>query len=139
MDNNRLVQLKAIYTINDVPVLFLEDVRTGLVIPIWISHAEAEAIVIAREKVKTARPLTHELMQKVIEELEGKLESVAIKGYFDSIYYAILLLRDKEKKKKELDARPSDAVALAARIDVPIYISEEVFIKCAREWRFWEG
>jgi len=132
------VQLKAINTINNVPVLLLEDIRTGLVIPIWISPPEAEAIVRASEKIKTARPLTHELVQKVIEELEGKLERVIIGGYFDSIYYATLFLKDKENKIKELDARPSDAVALAARTDLPIYISEEVFVKCAREWRFWE-
>lgn len=138
MNSNRPVQIKAIYTINNVPVLLLEDIRTGLVIPIWTSQAEAEAIVMTSEKLKTVRPLTHELMQRVIQELEGKLESVVINKYFDSIYYAILFLRDKENKINEIDARPSDAVALAARINSPIYISEEVFVKCAREWRFWE-
>lgn len=104
------------------PVLILRDPRSGRYLPLWIGASEATAISIALEGVAAPRPLTHDLMVSLIDHLGDALESVTVNDLSDGVFYAQLNLRDHEP----LSARPSDAVALAVRCEVPVFVSAEV-------------
>lgn len=104
------------------PVLILRDPATDRYLPLWIGASEATAISIALEGVSAPRPLTHDLMVTMIEHLDDDLESVTITDLTDGVFYAILSFRDHEP----LPARPSDAVALAVRCGVPVFVNAAV-------------
>jgi bifunctional DNase/RNase len=111
------------------PVLILRDPQTGRYLPLWIGASEATAISIALEGVAAPRPLTHDLMVGLIDHLEDALESVSVSDLSDGVFYAQLNLRDHEP----LSARPSDAVALAVRCAVPVYVSPDVMAAAGME------
>ncbi|HEY1407741.1 MAG TPA: bifunctional nuclease family protein [Promineifilum sp.] len=108
-------------------IVLLRDVDSERRLPIWIGPCEADAITIELQDVKVARPLTQDLLRNIITELGGQVSHVLIKELNDSVFHARLFLNvEGEKEPREIDCRPSDAIALAVRAKVPIFIAEEV-------------
>jgi uncharacterized protein len=108
-----------------MPIVVLKDVASETVMPIWVGIFEANAIAIEIEKVAAPRPMTHDLARNLIYHLNAKLERVVISALKDDTFYANLWLR-QGNEAVFIDARPSDAIALALRADCPIYVTEEV-------------
>ncbi|MGA2833744.1 MAG: bifunctional nuclease family protein [Terracidiphilus sp.] len=108
-----------------MPIVVLKDVASETVMPIWVGIFEANAIAIEIEKVAAPRPMTHDLTRNLIRHLNATLERVVISELKDDTFFAILWLRQGDEPLA-LDARPSDALALALRADCPIYVTEEV-------------
>jgi len=109
----------------NMPIVVLKDVASETVMPIWVGIFEANAIAIEIEKVAAPRPMTHDLTRNVIHHLNARLERVVINELKDDTFFAVLWLRQGEEPLT-IDARPSDAIALALRADCPIYVSEQV-------------
>jgi bifunctional DNase/RNase len=114
----------------NMPIVVLKDVASDTVMPIWVGIFEANAILIEIEKVSAPRPMTHDLTRNLIRHLNAQLERVVINELKDDTFLASLWLRQGGDSVM-VDARPSDAIALALRADCPIYVSEEV-MKAAR-------
>ena len=108
-------------------IVLLREVDSERQLPIWIGPCEADAITIELQDVKVARPLTQDLLKNIINELGGTVSHVLIKELNDSVFHARLFISVQgESEPHEIDCRPSDAIALAVRAKVPIFISEEV-------------
>jgi hypothetical protein len=108
-----------------IPIVLLKDATERRALPIWIGQNEARAILSALENQKSSRPMTHDLMVNFLDAWEMSLERIVIHSLQDNTFYAILTLQQGETKK-EIDARPSDAIALALRMSTPIWVMEEV-------------
>jgi len=109
----------------NMPIVILKDVASDTVLPIWVGIYEANAIAIEIEKLSTPRPMTHDLTRNLIQYMNGRLERVVIKELIDDTFYAVLWLT-QNGEHMTVDARPSDAIALALRSDCPIYVAEPV-------------
>jgi bifunctional DNase/RNase len=109
----------------NMPIVVLKDVASETVMPIWVGIFEANAIAIEIEKMAAPRPMTHDLTRNLIHYLNGTLERVVITELRDDTFFATLWLR-QDDEELAVDARPSDAIALALRADCPIYVSEQV-------------
>lgn len=111
------------------PVIVLRPVDdpagAGRLLPIWIGHPEATAILLALEGVEAPRPLTHDLMKNIVESFGAFLERVEITRVDEGTFYAALILR-AEERALAIDARPSDSIALAMRFGAPIFVDEDV-------------
>ena len=107
------------------PIVLLKDGSDRRALPIYIGQDQAKAIIGALEGQKPPRPLTHDLIVNFFEAWEMKLERIIIHSLQDNTFYAVLCLKRGEVKK-ELDCRPSDAIAIALRLDCPIWVMEEV-------------
>ena len=112
-------------------VLLLKEVGPGRILPIWIGPWEASAIAMRLQGVTPERPLTHDLLGTVIATLGARLERVVIVSLADETFHARLVLAAPDARH-EVDARPSDAVALAVRLEVPIFASSEVLDRAAK-------
>lgn len=108
-----------------MPIIVLKDVGSDTVMPIWVGIFEANAIALEIEKVAVPRPMTHDLAWNLIHHLNGQLERVVISELKDDTFFAALWLRQGDQPMV-IDARPSDAIALALRADCPIYVTEQV-------------
>jgi hypothetical protein len=108
-----------------MPIVVLKDVASEMVMPIWVGIFEANAIAIEIEKVAAPRPMTHDLTRNLIGHLNARLERVVISELRDDTFFAVLWLWQGDEPMV-IDARPSDAIALALRADCPIYVSEQV-------------
>ena len=108
-----------------MPIVVLKDVASEMVMPIWVGIFEANAIAIEIEKVAAPRPMTHDLTRNLIGHLNARLERVVISELRDDTFFAVLWLRQGDEPMV-IDARPSDAIALALRADCPIYVTEQV-------------
>lgn len=109
----------------NMPIVVLKDVASETVMPIWVGIFEANAIAIEIEKMSAPRPMTHDLTRNLIRHLNSQLEKVVINELKDDTFFATLwLMQDNEPIT--IDARPSDAIALALRADCPIYVAEQV-------------
>ena len=106
-------------------VLLLKEVGLGRILPIWIGPWEASAIAMRLQGVSPERPLTHDLLGAVIGELGGRVERVIIASLADETFHARLVLVTADERR-EVDARPSDAIALAIRLEAPIYAAASV-------------
>jgi hypothetical protein len=113
-------------------VVVLKDIQRERYLPIWIGPCEAEAITVKLQDMPTPRPLTHDLIRSVIREMGGKVVQVLINDLRQEVYYARIVI-DVSGEQVEIDARPSDAIALAVRVNVPIFVAESVMDKAARE------
>ncbi|HME58390.1 MAG TPA: bifunctional nuclease family protein [Terracidiphilus sp.] len=111
-----------------MPIVVLKDVASEIVMPIWVGIFEANAIALEIEKVATPRPMTHDLTRNLIRNLNARLERVVISELKDDTFYAKLWLQ-QGSDPLVIDARPSDALALALRADCPIYVTDEVMQK----------
>ena len=109
----------------NMPIIMLKDVGSDSVIPIWVGIFEANSIAMEIEKVALPRPTTHDLTRNLIHHLNGHLEKVVITEIKDETFHAVLWLRQGDEPVM-VDARPSDAIALAMRADCPIFVAEEV-------------
>lgn len=110
---------------NRIPIVLLKDHSERRALPIWIGQPEAKAIMTVLENQRSPRPMTHDLLANFLETWEIALERIVIHSLQDNTFYAVLTVRQGEVKK-EIDARPSDAIALALRTDSPIWVMEEV-------------
>jgi bifunctional DNase/RNase len=108
--------------------IVLREKAGDRVIPIFIGYNEAIAIDRKLKDVAVPRPLTHDLLQSVIERMGGKLERVVLNDLRDGTYYALLIIQ-KDGQRVEVDARPSDAIALAVRTGAPVFAEESVIQK----------
>lgn len=106
-------------------IVMLRDVDSERQLPIWIGPFEADAIAIELQDTEIARPLTHDLLKNVVEELGGVITHILISELRESVFYARLFVR-LNGRSKDIDCRPSDAIALAVRCKVPIYVNEAV-------------
>jgi hypothetical protein len=108
-----------------MPIIVLKDVASETVMPIWVGIFEANAIAIEIEKVAVPRPMTHDLTRNLMRHLNARLERIVISELKDDTFFATLWLLQGDEPLA-IDARPSDAIALALRADCPIYVTEEV-------------
>lgn len=113
------------------PLVLLRDEERKVFVPIWIGPAEAVSIQMELDSKTPQRPMTHDLMVNILRELGAKLVRVTVNDFADSVYYASLHLemgRDS-KETQEIDARPSDAIALALRTNAQIWVADDVAAK----------
>lgn len=106
-------------------IVLLKEIDNDRQLPIWIGPCEADAITIELQDVKVARPLTADLVNMSIKELGGVISYVLIRELTESVFHASLFI-ETDNKVHEIDCRPSDAIAVAVRAKVPIYVNEEV-------------
>ncbi|MBI2915063.1 MAG: bifunctional nuclease family protein [Firmicutes bacterium] len=111
-----------------LPVVVIADSDEKGFIPIVIGPAEANAITLELEGIKPPRPVTHDLLRNLLETLHVKLDRIVISDLREETYFARIFLKTRDGEL-DVDARPSDAIALALRTNAPIYISEEVAAK----------
>jgi bifunctional DNase/RNase len=110
----------------NTPIVVLKGVDSETVLPIWVGAFEANAIALEIEKVVPQRPMTHDLLRNVIVECRLSASSVVITDLLDNTFYARIELKDQNEEPVMLDARPSDAIALALRLDCPIFVEQKV-------------
>jgi hypothetical protein len=110
---------------NNTPIVILKDVESDLMLPIWVGPFEANSIASEIEKVTTPRPMTHDLLRNIIVEFGGEVIRVVVTELRDNTFYAVIEI-EFQGKKVLIDARPSDAIALALRADCPIFVRDEV-------------
>ena len=108
------------------PIVVLHDKDNRKALPIWIGSAEASAIIRKIENLAVARPMTHDLIISMIEKTGYTLDRIEINDVEKETYFATLCLINKEGSELEIDARPSDAIAVAIRVDAPIFVSATV-------------
>ena len=113
-------------------IVILKDVDSERFLPIWIGPYEAEAITVSLQQMEVARPLTHDLLRNVLQALGAEVLRVNIVELREDVFYARIVLRINEREM-EIDSRPSDALALAVRTHVPIYVHETVMAEAAAE------
>ncbi len=106
-------------------VVILKEKETSRYLPIWIGASEADAIAVKLQGTSVLRPLTHDLMQSVIEALGGKVNSIIVNDLQKDVFFAKIVI-NKDGEQVEIDSRPSDAIALAVRVQVPIFAEEDV-------------
>jgi bifunctional DNase/RNase len=111
--------------VTNMPIVVLKDVASDLVLPIWVGLFEANAIALELEKTATPRPMTHDLLQNLARGLNAQVRKVVVSELRDDTFYAVIWL-DQHGETVTLDARPSDAIALALRWDCPIYVNRDV-------------
>ena len=117
--------------VTNIPIVILKDSDSDTVLPIWVGVYEANAIALEIEKVSTPRPMTHDLLKNLLIGLETTVRKVVVTELRDDTFYAVIWL-DRGGEIISIDSRPSDALALALRMDCPIYVEEEV-LKVSRQ------
>jgi bifunctional DNase/RNase len=111
--------------ITNMPIVMLKDTQGDRVLPIWVGIFEANAIALQIENIATPRPMTHDLLRNVITDLDGTVERVVVCDLKDNTFYAVIYLSVRGESVA-IDARPSDAIALALRTRSPILVEETV-------------
>ncbi|NWF69302.1 MAG: bifunctional nuclease family protein [Chloroflexi bacterium] len=111
-------------------IVVLKDMHSDRYLPIWIGPFEADAITIELQDMPPQRPLTHDLLKSVIREMGGRVIHVLINELRNDVYYARVVI-DLGGRQIEVDSRPSDAIALAVRVKVPIFVAEAVMDRAA--------
>jgi len=111
--------------VTNMPIVILKDVNGTAVLPIWVGIYEANAIALEIEKVSTPRPMTHDLLKNLLLGLEARVHRVVVNDLRDDTFYAVIWL-EKDGQVISLDSRPSDALALALRVDCPIFVEDDV-------------
>lgn len=111
--------------VTNMPIVILKDVEGDSILPIWVGVYEANAIALEIEKVQTPRPMTHDLIKNVLVGLSATVKKVVVTELRDDTFYAAVWL-ERNGSNITIDARPSDALALALRTDAPIYVVDQV-------------
>jgi bifunctional DNase/RNase len=112
------------------PIVVLQDVQSDTLLPIWVGIFEANAIALQIEKIDTPRPMTHDLIKGVLNQLNARVTKIVVTELKDNTFYALIFL-SVAGKVITIDSRPSDAIALALRTDSPIFVTEDVISKSA--------
>lgn len=110
---------------NQQRIVVLRDIHVERYLTIWIGPYEAESITIALQEIELARPQTHDLIKKMLAALDARLEQVEVAALREDVFYANLVI-DAHGTQIRVDARPSDAIALAVRAHVPVFVAEDV-------------
>ncbi|MHB8069341.1 MAG: bifunctional nuclease family protein [Desulfobaccales bacterium] len=113
------------------PIMILKDVDSDKAVPIWIGLLEATAIASELENIKFSRPMTHDLLKIIMENMQIQVTKVEVCDLRDNTYFALIYL-NREGQEVTIDARPSDAIALALRVKAPIFVAEVVIQKARR-------
>jgi len=113
---------------SNTPIVILKDVDSQLFLPIWIGVFEANAIALKIEGVEPPRPMTHDLLRSNLQRLEAKVDKIVISDLKDSTFFALIHVQ-LPQWEVAIDARPSDAIALALRTDAPIFVLRSVMEK----------
>jgi len=111
--------------VTNMPIVILKENDSEAVLPIWVGVYEANAIALEIEKVSTPRPMTHDLLRNLLVGLEATVAKVVVTELRDDTFYAVIWL-DRGGEIITIDARPSDAIALALRMDCPIFVEDDV-------------
>ncbi len=115
------------------PIVLLKTVDDNRFLPIWIGHPEAAAILMKLQGADTPRPMTHDLMVDMLDQVETKCERISINELRDNTFYATITL-SVTGTEVEIDSRPSDALALAVRVQAPIFVAEDVIEESSIEF-----
>jgi bifunctional DNase/RNase len=113
-------------------IVILKDLAGERFLPIWIGPYEAEAITVSLQEMEVARPLTHDLLRNTLQALGAEVQRIEVIDLRDDVFYARIVLR-VAGRELEIDSRPSDALALAVRVHVPIFVDEKVMREAATE------
>ena len=111
--------------VTNMPIVILKDVNGDSVLPIWVGIYEANAIALEIEKVSTPRPMTHDLIKNLLTGLDTHVHKVVVNELREDTFYAVIWL-EREGRIISVDSRPSDALAIALRLDCPIFVEDEV-------------
>ncbi|GMR22139.1 MAG: bifunctional nuclease family protein [Acidobacteriota bacterium] len=111
--------------ITNMPIVILKDKEGDRVLPIWVGVFEANAIALQIENISTPRPMTHDLLRNILSEIEADVQRIVVCELKENTFYAMIYL-DREGQTMAVDARPSDAIALALRTKAPIFVEDDV-------------
>ena len=111
--------------VTNMPIVILKDVNGDAVLPIWVGIYEANAIALEIEKVSTPRPMTHDLIKNLLTGLDTRVHKVVVNELREDTFYAVIWL-ERDGHIISVDSRPSDALAIALRLDCPIFVEDEV-------------
>src|SRR6201987_4377512 len=111
--------------VTQMPIVVLKDVQGQANLPIWVGAYEANAIALEIEKVQTPRPMTHDLLKNVLLGLDVQVQKIVVNDLKDDTFYALIWV-ERDGQMMTIDSRPSDALALALRVDCPIFVDEIV-------------
>jgi bifunctional DNase/RNase len=109
----------------NTPIVILKDVVSDRMLPIWVGASEANAIALEIEKTAPPRPMTHDLLRNIITQLGATVDRVVVTDLIENTFYAVIEMT-LDGRKVLIDSRPSDAIALALRVDCPIFVNEDV-------------
>ncbi len=118
----------ALEPLSNMPVIILRAEKEKRSLPIWVGLFEANAIALELEKISTPRPMTHDLIKKILESLDARVQKIVVNDVRHNTFYAVIHLR-LGSADITVDSRPSDAIALALRVGAPIFVEEEVVHK----------
>ena len=118
----------ALEPLSNMPMIILRDEEDTRSLPIWVGLFEANAIALELEKISPPRPMTHDLIKKILESLDARVQKIVVNDVRDNTFYAVIHLR-LGRADITVDSRPSDAIALALRVGAPIFVEQEVVHK----------
>jgi hypothetical protein len=125
MQSEMVIKGLMVDPVTNMPIVILRDKAGDRVLPIWVGIFEANAIALQIENIATPRPMTHDLLRNVIRDLNGRVEKIVVSDLRETTFYALIYLR-VGAETIAVDARPSDALALALRTQAPIFVEEHV-------------
>jgi len=111
--------------VTNMPIVVLKDARGSAILPIWVGIYEANAIALEIEKVQTPRPMTHDLLRNLLLGLDVQVQKVVVSELKEDTFFALIWM-ERNGQLMSMDSRPSDALALALRVDCPIFVDDEV-------------
>ena len=127
--SNDMVEMKVEGLVFDpltnTPIIILKNQTGDKSLPIWVGYPEATAIALQMETVETPRPMTHDLIINIINNVNVEIKHVCVNSLIENTFYAVILIESNEGIVK-VDSRPSDAIAVALRVNAPIYVTHEV-------------
>jgi bifunctional DNase/RNase len=116
---------------SNMPIVILEDLAKERALPIWIGIFEANAIALEMEKVSAPRPMTHDLIKNILGETQVTVSHIVVNDLDENTFFAVIML-SFDGHEVSIDSRPSDAIALALRVDAPIYVGDDI-----EKWKEW--
>lgn len=121
----------ALDPITNMPIIILKDAEEKRALPIWVGIFEANAIALELEKIATPRPMTHDLIKNILDGLGATVQQIVVNDLKDNTFFAVIEV-SYNGNVVNIDSRPSDAIALALRVNAPIYVTEKVVSKAKR-------
>jgi hypothetical protein len=118
----------ALDPITNMPIIILKDMEEKRALPIWVGIFEANAIALELEKIATPRPMTHDLIKNILDGLGATVQQIVVNDLKDNTFFAVIEV-NYNGNMVNIDSRPSDAIALALRVNAPIFVTEKVVSK----------